>query len=183
MSEPRIRVTRIEAARRQLNTAIELWFLGADPVSVHALAAGSHQILNDLNRAAKGPELIFGTSAIPPEERQAYITSLKSPINFLKHADQRKGNAGKKPLPEDEISFPPVATLLLMWGSLGGLHFLDRPFNKVEMALLTWLVANRIDWFDEQRRTVLEDRIPIDHRLMARNDDRRAFFKQFVSVR
>jgi argininosuccinate synthase len=60
-------VTKIEAARRQLNTAIELWFNDGDPVSIHTLASSAHQIIHDLNRRNKGPDLFLDTIFIKEE--------------------------------------------------------------------------------------------------------------------
>jgi hypothetical protein len=42
-------VTKLDAARRQLETAITLWFHEADPVSIHALTGAAHNLLCDLN--------------------------------------------------------------------------------------------------------------------------------------
>jgi hypothetical protein len=45
---PIIHISKFDAAKRQLETAIRLWFHSGDPVSVHTLAAASHQLLHDL---------------------------------------------------------------------------------------------------------------------------------------
>ena len=41
-------ISKIEAARRQLDCAIELWFCDKDEVSIHTLAAAAYQIIHDL---------------------------------------------------------------------------------------------------------------------------------------
>ena len=43
-----VRLTKLEAARRQIESAIWLWFVGDDHVSVHALAAAAHRLLLEL---------------------------------------------------------------------------------------------------------------------------------------
>ena len=47
--KPRVvRLTKLEAARRQIESAIWLWFVDDDYVSVHALAAAAHRLLVEL---------------------------------------------------------------------------------------------------------------------------------------
>ena len=48
-SQPRLlKLTKVDAARRQIESAIWLWFVDADVVSVHTLAAAAHRLLLDL---------------------------------------------------------------------------------------------------------------------------------------
>jgi hypothetical protein len=44
-----IAFTKLDAAKRQINTAIWLWFNGSDIVAVHTLAAAAHRIILDLS--------------------------------------------------------------------------------------------------------------------------------------
>jgi hypothetical protein len=47
--KPRVvKLTKLEAARRQIESAIWLWFVDDDHVSVHALAAAAHRLLMEL---------------------------------------------------------------------------------------------------------------------------------------
>ena len=91
-----ITVTKIEAAQKQLCSAIELWFADADPISIHTLAAASHQIIHDLNRKNKGPELLLDTMFIKDEFRQEYKNFMKDASNFFKHADRGKMGSAKE---------------------------------------------------------------------------------------
>jgi hypothetical protein len=48
-NQPRpLKLSKIDAARRQIESAIWLWFVDADIVSVHTLAAAAHSLLLDL---------------------------------------------------------------------------------------------------------------------------------------
>jgi hypothetical protein len=51
------KISKIEAACRQLNTAIKLWFADGDLVSIHTLACSAHQIVHDINRQKGGREM------------------------------------------------------------------------------------------------------------------------------
>jgi hypothetical protein len=44
------RITKLDAAIRQLDTAITLWFTEADTISIHTLACSAHQIIHDINQ-------------------------------------------------------------------------------------------------------------------------------------
>jgi hypothetical protein len=41
-------VSKIEAALRQLETAIQLYFSDGDPISVHTLTAAAYNVLRDV---------------------------------------------------------------------------------------------------------------------------------------
>ena len=47
-------VTKIDAAVRQLNCAVELFFENGDPVPIHTLVCAAHLIVHDINRAQGG---------------------------------------------------------------------------------------------------------------------------------
>jgi len=57
--------TKLDAARRQINSAIWLWFNGADIVSVHTLAAAAHRIVLDLSGTTETAPLPFDTANLP----------------------------------------------------------------------------------------------------------------------
>ena len=46
----KISISKLDAACRQLDCAIELWFADGDPVSIHTLACASHQIIHDIKK-------------------------------------------------------------------------------------------------------------------------------------
>lgn len=45
-----IHLNRVEAAGRQIDTAIRMTFAGEDPVAIHAITAGIHRIIQDFHR-------------------------------------------------------------------------------------------------------------------------------------
>ena len=45
-----VNVTKLEVSRRQLHIAIELWFTGGDPTSIHTLAFASFEMIHALCR-------------------------------------------------------------------------------------------------------------------------------------
>jgi hypothetical protein len=86
----KIKISKLEAARRQLDTAIRLYFANGDPVSTQTLAAAAFEILKDLDK--HGPKT--GTFHdriqvnVKPEYRKYVLNLFKESQNFFKHADQ-----------------------------------------------------------------------------------------------
>jgi hypothetical protein len=85
-----ITISKLDAAERQINTAVRLYFNDGDPVSIHTLSAAAFEILKDLDK--KGPKT--GTfyelvdQYVRPEERDTVMKTVKQAQNFFKHADQ-----------------------------------------------------------------------------------------------
>ena len=55
MAEHRIVITKLDAARRQLDTAIELFFANGDFVSIHALAYAAYTLTRNLCDKTNNP--------------------------------------------------------------------------------------------------------------------------------
>jgi hypothetical protein len=78
------------AARRQLNTAIWLWFKEADPASIHTLTAAAFRVLAALYfHEKKRPPTPLNEDDLPDELRP-YAKQLRNELaraeTFLKHA-------------------------------------------------------------------------------------------------
>ena len=52
-----VRINKIDAARRQIVTAIELLFSGGDPVAIYTLAGAGWHILKDLCERKGTPDI------------------------------------------------------------------------------------------------------------------------------
>src|SRR6266850_5234809 len=85
--ETRMKLSKLEAARRQLESAITLYFNGGDPVSTHTLATASLEILCNLNKLREGSPMGSDLDTIPPEHRQKVRIAFRKAQNFFKHAD------------------------------------------------------------------------------------------------
>ena len=81
-------VTKFDAARRQLHTAIHLFFANEDMVSVHTLTRASHDIWRTLLSASGRGSFFKDSAYIKPERRKEFIAAQNHPSNFLKHADR-----------------------------------------------------------------------------------------------
>ena len=100
-------VTKIDAARRQLETAIVLYFREADPVSIHTLACAAYEILLTLNRTSNGAPMIkdWIVDMVGPELSGEFRRFINMAQNFFKHADKDTHAV---------LDFSPAATDVLM---------------------------------------------------------------------
>ena len=83
------KISRVDAAKRQLETAIKLIAQDGDPVAIHTLAAASQQILRDLGklRDIESPIYEAGQKYFKSEEEyKKYINTVRLPQNAFKHA-------------------------------------------------------------------------------------------------
>ncbi len=78
-------VSKIEAAKRQIETAIDLYFSGGDFLAIYAISFAAHQVLNDIYRHHRDDGFLEQLSDKLPSNFRRYLAE---PANFLKHADR-----------------------------------------------------------------------------------------------
>ena len=90
MGEEQVRtdITKEEAARRQLETAIALFFCEEDEISTHVLAKSAAQILTDIceKKNIESFRDMFMARIAQPYKRYAR-KKLNQPYNYFKHAN------------------------------------------------------------------------------------------------
>ena len=71
---PELKIGKLDAARRQLETAIALWFKGGDPVSIHTLAYAAYEIIHTVSkkRNPNRRDLLFDTLLVRDEYRKEF---------------------------------------------------------------------------------------------------------------
>jgi hypothetical protein len=110
-----LKLNKVDVARRQFATALELWFADGDAVAIHTLAMASQEVLSELAKHRRLKHLTTDflnavvSKAFSVTEKHVWQL-MKAPANFFKHADED---------PEAEIEFDPewnwpVLSLCLM---------------------------------------------------------------------
>jgi hypothetical protein len=102
-------ISKTEAARRQLEIAINLYFYDPDFVSVHTLAAAAFRLLRDVcGHRQLSPITIRDhlLERVQPEHRSVVLRKLTEAENFFKHAD-RDADA--------TLEFNPGQTEFILW--------------------------------------------------------------------
>src|SRR5579872_5321845 len=109
----RMVVTKIDAAQRQLITAITLWFNSGDEVSVHALAFAAYEVMHVLSkrRDKYRRDLLFDSVLIKDEYRSEFNKGLKKVASFFKHANHED---------ETEIEFDPELSEMFIMYAIAG---------------------------------------------------------------
>ncbi len=74
-----ITISKLDAASRQLQTAISLWFTSDDPVSVHALAFAAYEVLHTISKKRNSyrRDLLFDSDLIKDEYRADFNKAVK----------------------------------------------------------------------------------------------------------
>lgn len=169
------KIKKVDAARRQLDTSIELWFHYGDIVSIHTLACSAYQILHDINEHRKGPELLFNSLVVKDEYRALAKSYLKKAYNFFKHAD-------KDPDPEGVIDFNPLGTEgFIMFANIG-LEYLGVKTNSIRSAFVIYQCLHKPRYFKKKELQSILKEIPASQMHDILNLDRSEFFENYISL-
>jgi hypothetical protein len=168
----KIVVTKLDVGRRQLRTAIRLWFQDADPVPVHTLAYAAYEIIHVLSkkRDPYRDTLIFDADMIKDEYLRDWNKKIRKSANFFKHADRDS---------EDSLEFMPSLTLLFLVAAVSGLRHMKEEPNAEEQTLFYWLCFHHPDWIKPDISKLLEDRLSVEDRAHMRIAKKTDFLKVF----
>jgi hypothetical protein len=168
--ESAMRIGKLDAARRQLRTAITLWFNGGDPVSVHTLAFAAYEIIHAISekRDPSRRDLLFDSALVKDEYRKEFNAMLKRHANFFKHAN-RDGDS--------VIDFNPELSKLFILFAITGRRLCGESASDEESAFLWWLQIHEADLLTEQGRKMIADRVPINDLHHIRLLPKHEFFK------
>ena len=85
-----VRLTKLEAARRQIESAVWLWFVGDDLVSVHALTAAAHRLLLELAALRETAAWPYTAAYLPKRTYKDRRARSQNPVTFFKHAKKKE---------------------------------------------------------------------------------------------
>jgi hypothetical protein len=167
----KIKISKLDAARRQLDCAIELWFANGDLVSIHTLACASHQIIHDIHKKrVRHKELIFDSILIKDEYRKEANDLIRKNMIFFKHADKD---------PEGVTEFVPRLSEGFIVMSIHGLGNLGVSPTDSEAAFLWWHAIQNPRFLSEAGRQQL-NKIPVNNLEEIRTFPKNEFFKGFL---
>jgi hypothetical protein len=151
-----LKISKLDAGRRQLRTAITLWFNGSDPVATHALAFASYEVLHAVSkkRDPNRMPLIFDSSFIKEEFRSEINIALKKNAYFFKHGDRE---------PEAIIEFNPAMTDGFILFAIAALQLCGESIGTEESAFLLWTRIREPRWSGGDDKALMETILPVDH--------------------
>ncbi len=97
----RIRVTKLDAAKRQIETALLLWFHDGDAIAIHILTSAAHRIVHDLLVHEGKSSTSFDNKYLPKGFEKETKKILRRAETFFKHARDD---------PNDTLDFSPEST-------------------------------------------------------------------------
>jgi hypothetical protein len=130
-------LSKLDVARRQVCGAIRLFFERGDPVVLHSIISGAHQVLSDLG-AKSGMETLLRAKSKSGEHYRA----VNYAANFFKHADKDA---------EARINVEPLADLneeFLMDAAFMLLRLCGNSIPTDVKVYMSWFVMKHEDLFD-----------------------------------
>ena len=137
-----MQISKLDAARRQLETAIRLYFHTGDPVSIHTLTAAAYQIIRNINQNRGGKKRLQKDLILElakPEFRAELIQKMNAAENFFKHADKD---------PDALLEFNPVQTDIMIQDALESYFHLTGEQTPLMTTYKAWFMATRADLFN-----------------------------------
>lgn len=140
-----LQITKLDAAQRQLRTAVRLWFHDGDPVSIHTLLAAAHEIIHRLYRNKGLVNLMFDSDMIKDEHRGDFARVMKAAPNFFKHANNNS---------DQTLSFNPEINDLLPIFLIQALCDMGEHTGLEESAFIHWQLIHEPRLFQSGGRQV-----------------------------
>ena len=175
-ANPPIRISKVEAARRQLQTAITLWFTDGDPVSVHTLVFAAYEVFHSVSKS-RNPnrrDLLFDTLLIKEEYRSDWSKIIKKSARFFKHADRD---------PEDNLDFYPEMNEWFILFAIAAHEFCGETKSQEELDFRSWFSFNRTDHLTENGRQKFTDALPPNVIEYGRGLSKREFYEKLLKAR
>ena len=126
-------ITKVEAADRQLNQAIRLFFRCGDMLAVHTLTGAAFQLFADLGRVRGIVSRYRSEELIRPERMAEWISALNETQNFLKHADKDPGGV---------LKFVEEGTMLFLYEAVELATRVNTNTAQERTAFRLWFVAS-----------------------------------------
>jgi len=126
-----IKLSKIEVVKRQLETAVKLYFQDEDIVAIHTIIGACRTILKDILPKMKGIKSEFEDtlSKLPKEFQKLVRDSYNIPQNFLKHADKDF---------DETIEFNPLITEMFIYVAINDIQKLVAEITPHQLMFRLW---------------------------------------------
>ena len=130
-------ISKLDAAKRQLEMALNLFFRNGDPVSIHTLVNASQQILQDIcnTQGVQGIKVRI-MDMVREDKKKEFLIKINAPRNFFKHADKD---------PDGIIDFNSEMTYLDLWDACMMYTTLTQETPAIMQVFYIWNYANSPD--------------------------------------
>lgn len=169
-----VTITKLDAARRELRTAIELWFNDGDPVAIHVLAFSAYEIIHALCRRKGITNLIYNSDMIKKSKRQEASQLLKKAASFFKHAEHD---------PNTTMVFSPTLSEGFMTFAIIGLQKHGEKLDDDSIAFMKWQLLHNPKNFTTLAQQLVADGVPVEGLSKVMGFSKREFFYEFMRIR
>jgi len=139
---PNLKITKLDAAKRQLETVIRLYFSSGDPVAIHTLTSAAYNVIRDVGRHRGAPPMLVKDQMldyVKPEFHKEFSKKLNEAENFFKHADRDH---------EDTIDFNPQQSEILIIDACSHYYRLTEEWPPLFQLFQGWYMANHLRQFN-----------------------------------
>lgn len=128
----KINISKLDAARRQLDSSILYFFNDYDPVSIHALTRAAHEVLEAISKKQGINSVILeGIKKFVRTDKQKMVRDKINEVkNFIKHADRD---------PEAVVEFDPEITQYFIWDACRLYKLLTTNYTRDMLVFTTWI--------------------------------------------
>ena len=140
--DKQIKISKLDSAKRQLETLIRLYFQNGDPVSIHTLCSAAYTVIKDINEKRGGsPMLVLGILKVmvKPDKEREVRQLLKQAENFFKHADRDH---------DETLDFNPKQTDILILDACSKYFDLTGEWPPLFKIYQAWYIVNNNDQFN-----------------------------------
>ncbi len=145
-----MKISKIDAARRQLDVALSLFFNDADPISIHTLTAAAHQILMDISGSKGVKSLVKGLALdiIRQDKASLYLSAVNEAENFFKHADRDQSAL---------LEFNPAQTEYLLLDAVEMYIMLTNDIPEDMSIYQAWFRIKNPEFISDKAKNALKD--------------------------
>lgn len=137
-----IKISKLDAAKRQLETVMRLYFSHGDPVSIHTLTASAYNVLRDVTAKKGGSPMLLKDKMfdyVKPGHKKTLRKKFNEAENFFKHA--RRDH-------ETALDFNTEQTEFLIYDACSQYYELTGEYPPLFHIYQVWFMANKPNLFD-----------------------------------
>lgn len=147
-----LNISKLDAAKRQLESAIRIYFHNGDPVSIHTLTAAAYNVIRDINKKRGGESMLIKEQILDqlkPEHIKTFRDKINQAENFFKHADRDH---------DGTLKFNPLLTEFLIIDACSQYYKLTGEDAPLFAAFRGWHIINYPDLFkfDDERNSLFK---------------------------
>jgi hypothetical protein len=163
----KIPIGKLEAARRQIETAINLWFKDGDAVSIHTLVGAAHRVVHDMAEH-QGSAAVFLDSKRLTEwgyDAKEFKKAIRKAETFFKHALND---------PEETYALTEHETEYLLYSTIECYRRLVHDKSSLMSVFMAWLAFHNPAILSKPARDKFAHLLPAIQKL-----SRSEFFSEF----